>query len=280
MQDENRYINVYHLIPFSARKRLADFRYYIKSRYSKAVIIASGECKKSDSLLKKMHNRYEGKRCFILGNGPSLKAEDLDLIKDEYTFASNRIYKIFEQTDWRPSFFGMMDEEVAQSEGVIESINRIDCKVKFFLQEGWYAFHKAKGRKCYIHAWYGRKWLENPQFSEDLTKGVYCIATVTYMLLQVAAYLGFSEIYLLGVDNSYGIERDRNGRIIKKEGQKNYFGIQDDKEKKNVGASWESDIAFEYAEKYSRKHGFRIFNATRGGTLEAFERVQLEDIVS
>ena len=48
----------------------------------------------------------------------------------------------------------------------------------------------------------------------------------------------------------------------------------------NVVASiWRMDIVYEYAEKYSREHGFRIFNATRGGFLEKFERVNLDDVL-
>ena len=48
--------------------------------------------------LRKLKNKYKGKRCFIMGNGPSLKAEDLELLKDEYCFGQNKIYKIFPQT--------------------------------------------------------------------------------------------------------------------------------------------------------------------------------------
>ena len=40
--------------------------------------------------IRSLQNKYEGKRCFIIGNGPSLTPEDLDRIKDEYSFASNR----------------------------------------------------------------------------------------------------------------------------------------------------------------------------------------------
>ncbi len=40
------------------------------------------------------------------------------------------------------------------------------------------------------------------------------------------------------------------------------------------------EVAYEYAEKYSREHGFRIYNATRGGYLEVFERVNLNDVLN
>lgn len=52
--------------------------------------------------LKKLKNIHLGKRCFIIGNGPSLKAEDLSKLykNNEITFAFNRIYHIFDQTKW------------------------------------------------------------------------------------------------------------------------------------------------------------------------------------
>ncbi len=45
--------------------------------------------------LRKLYNIHSGKRCFIIGNGPSLKSEDLDKLRDEISFASNGIYLIF-----------------------------------------------------------------------------------------------------------------------------------------------------------------------------------------
>lgn len=38
--------------------------------------------------------------------------------------------------------------------------------------------------------------------------------------------------------------------------------------------------AYEAAELYSREYGFRIYNATRGGCLEVFERVNFDSLWS
>lgn len=269
----------YNKLPYKTKKLIGRGVYFFRGRISRAQVIVSKRRSYSRNYLERIKGAYEGERCFVLGNGPSLKVDDLNALKGEITFASNRIYKIFGKTDWRPTYYAMMDEAVAQSDGVMDGINRFQCKKKFFLEQGYYAFKKAKGENCWLHAWYERKYLKNPQFSEDLTKGVYCIATVTYMMLQIAVYMGFKDIYLLGVDNSYGVERNPDGTLKMNKGQKNYFGEQGKEESNVIGASWESDLAFAYAEKYSREHGFRIYNATRGGALQAFERVNLDDIL-
>ena len=115
-----------------------------------------------------------------------------------------------------------------------------------------------------------------PGFSEDITEGVFWGYTVTYDLaLQIAAYMGFQEIYLIGIDhNNVGAVTDPGNHFIE-----NYFDENDRNVYKNVTANFKGmDRAYQKAEIYSRRHGFRIYNATRGGKLEVFERVDFEKL--
>lgn len=67
--------------------------------------------------LSKYKNRHKGQRCFIVANGPSLTSKDLDLLHErgEVAFGMNRIYKMFEQTNWRPIYYVCEDELIAKS---------------------------------------------------------------------------------------------------------------------------------------------------------------------
>ena len=116
-----------------------------------------------NKILKELKDKYKGQRCFIIGNGPSLTVSDLESLKDEVTFASNRIFKIFDETDWRPDYYGVFDESVFCSDEIIEKINAFDCKAKFFREQGWSVSRKIKN-SCYIHTWYSRKYLDEPEF--------------------------------------------------------------------------------------------------------------------
>lgn len=53
-------------------------------------------------------NSFE-RRWFLIGSGPSLKDVDLSLLEGEVTFAMNRVHLMYDRTDWRPTFFFMVD---------------------------------------------------------------------------------------------------------------------------------------------------------------------------
>ncbi len=243
------------------------------------IFILSKEGKKGDKFLVSIKDKYCGKRCFIIGNGPSLTAEDLNKLQNEITFASNKIYNIFSETKWRPTFYTVFDDFIIREKNTVKDIDSFSCGMKFFRKEAFLPTYKLHEPKCYIHSWSSRKYLNNPVFSQDLKKGVYSIATVTYISLQLAAYMGFHEIYLLGMDNKYANTRNKDGSIVHDKTIKTYFNSNQTNEK-NIGATWEMNIAYQCAEDFSRKNGFRIYNATRGGALEVFERVDFDSLFS
>lgn len=247
-------------------------------RYSISTIMVwlCGSRKKSNHKLACLKNKYRGQRCFIIGNGPSLTKEDLALLKNEVTFASNRIYKMFEQTEWRPTYYAVFDDSMAADKDLQSNVNVMSCEGKFLREQGWLS-NRSIINPCYIHSFYSRKYLAAPEFSTDLSKGIFTIATVTYALIQIAYHMGFREIYLLGVDHKYRNEQKKDGTIIENN-TKSYFGDAGEIEKRVVAASWEMEEVYKFAELYSRENSFRIFNATRGGYLEIFERVDLDSL--
>lgn len=229
----------------------------------------------NDRNLKSLQNCHKGRRCFIICNGPSLKPEDLTMIhkKGDISIASNKIDKIFSQTEWRPTYYVITDNGYQFS--LLDTMKKIPAKVKFFRQESFMVTSKAGGKCVWLNVDGDRTLLEDPKFSEDASEVVYAIGTVTYTMLQLAVYMGMREIYIIGCDNSYGLERKKDGTIVNN-GTASYFAGSDSKSDKNVGSTWEMNIAYEYARIYADEHGINIYNATRGGHLEAFERVSFD----
>lgn len=55
--------------------------------------------------IKKYKDIHQRERCFIVATGPSLTLSDLEVLKNEYTFGMNSIVKLFDKTDWRPTYY-------------------------------------------------------------------------------------------------------------------------------------------------------------------------------
>lgn len=215
-------------------------------------------------------NKYSGKRCFVIGTGPSLRMEDLDLLKSkkEICISMNGIYKAFEFTEWRPDFYMVADLDAVYFG--LDNIINMNVPYKFVADIAW----DEKLEEENVYKWHlVRRWVngKEPQFSKDFSKCSYAGLTITYDgALQLAAYMGFSEIYLLGIDcNNY---RDT--------GTAHFFdkyGLENKVETGKLNVD-DNILAYISAEKFSRQNGFRIYNATRGGNLEVFERKDFDSL--
>lgn len=229
--------------------------------------------------LAKYGGLYAGQRCFIVANGPSLRPEDLDMLAraGEITFGMNRIYKLFDQTEWRPTFYVCEDELIAQSQQ--KEIESIPSRERFIPAElKWY--HDVKIRNAALfHINYNENRRFPYSFSTDIAKQIDCRGTVTFTCMQIAAYMGFSRIYLLGVDHNYRVTIDINGNQVTDPNAKDYFCENYDADIKDqvvhdMGNNTRAYMDAKAFCEHSGKH--LIYNATRGGKLEVFERVDFD----
>ncbi|MBQ9528199.1 MAG: DUF115 domain-containing protein, partial [Fretibacterium sp.] len=255
-------------------------------------------------ILRSYKNKYEGKRCFIIGNGPSLRAEDLDKIKGEYSFACNLIYLIFGQTEWRPTFHATQDKPVSLE--YMRAVSAIPSELKFLaIAPGGRMFRIDGAIPIHIVHNSGY-WIQKgtmPPFSDDVAQCVHDGMTVTYINMQLAVYMGFKEIVLLGMDHQFKYQwhisqkvRDNpeeyfdkqlkgHGYEVKELAQDhfcpNYNQIAGGSEDiDSVYCIDEVTLAYMAAREYAKEHGIRILNATRGGKLEVFERVNFDKLMS
>ena len=226
--------------------------------------------------LKEFHNRYFGKRCFIIGNGPSLSPKDLDRLQYEYTFAANRIYKIYDRSNWRPCFYVAVDPNfIEPNRGELlknpSTYMFLDYDGELDQKENIYQIFERK-RYCINRGADKSAFVE-----EDVTKGFSCGWTVTFVSIQLAIYMGFKEIYLLGVDFNYAYYIDEHGAIRYKDGVNSYFdGAQNNTSRMNYTATLH---AFQVSQQYCERHDVKIYNATRGGMLEVFPRVDFDSLI-
>ena len=228
--------------------------------------------------LLQLKGKHKGERCFIIGNGPSLSADDLEKLMDETTFATNKIFLIFDKTQWRPTYY-VCEEDVLIAEIQDEISAHIKCPA-FFARDAIPKLDKFKLTNFFFYYLDHRcEWRPNrkPTFSEEIS-AIQWGATVTYTCLQLAAYMGFGEIYLLGMDNTAPNGVKLNGEFVFNDASQSHFS--NNYRTKNIYHSQIDVINLSYmtAREYAESHNIRIINATRGGKLEIFERVNLDDL--
>ncbi len=225
--------------------------------------------------LKKYQNLYNGKRCFVIGNGPSLKNTDLSLLKDEYTFGMNRIYLAFEERGFQTSFL------VSVNDLVIEQCHSEfrDLKMpKFFSWRSKDLLVPESQPDINTHFLYTT--YTGPKFNKRITNRYWEGSTVTYICLQLAFCMGFSEVYLVGVDHSFDTKGIANQTVVSSGDDPNHFSP----DYFGKGFRWqlpdldESENAYRLANHTYQRTGRKIFDATIGGQLTVFPKVDYESI--
>jgi len=221
--------------------------------------------------IKALENTKAGLRCFIIGNGPSITIEDLNKLKDEDTFAFNKIFKVFNETSWRPLYYMTQDRYVVSK----EEYEKLELDNIF---TGAYYSRKISGtRSNFVYfdkrVPFGYK---NIKFSEDPSKQIYDGYTITYSALQLAIYMGYKQIYLLGIDHNYQSTKSKNKIIVSNQTGSHFY--QGEKNVEVIGLTEYSEYAYESAKKFADSNGIKIYNATRGGKLEIFERINFDDL--
>ncbi|MGN0483213.1 MAG: 6-hydroxymethylpterin diphosphokinase MptE-like protein [Lachnospiraceae bacterium] len=237
---------------------------------------------KEAAKIRRLKNSHAHERCFIIGNGPSLKAEDLDLLKGEFCFAANRIFKIFGETSWRPDCYLCVDNNVLRD--IQKEVAHLHVPQIFIHMEGKkFGIQNPYSSITYINNYYpylvDRYKRTQVKFSKDVAHHFVAGETVVYTAIQLALYMGFDEIYLLGVDHCYSKKIDAEGRLSVDASVKDYFG--------NLPSNPYSvqyvetvNAAYRMAKKCCEEEHVVIQNLTRGGCLNIFQRNSLEQVLS
>ncbi len=230
--------------------------------------------------MQSYHNKFKKERCFIIGNGPSLNKIDLTLLKDEYTFGVNGIFYKYDEMGFKTTFYVVEDSHVVNDN--LERINAIDYSQNFF-PHFYNNMIKRDADTTFMNADFGfyqtkETYYRVPRFSFDCSEVIYAGQSVTYLNLQLAYYFGFQNVYLIGMDFSYAVPESSEiskDTIISNEDDPNhfhpdYFG---------KGKKWHDPkldnckMVYEYAKKIYEEKGRNIYNASIGGKLEVFERI-------
>jgi len=223
--------------------------------------------------LKALKGKYAAKRCFITCTGPSLTINDLEKLENEYVFGMNSICLIHNKTDWKPDFFGIQDLAVYDKlKEILQNTNNGIVFAPYEFRklrntpEDWIYFHISGAYHLYDRKYKEKFW---SRFSDDSYVTVYDGFSITYSLIQIAIYLGFDEIYLIGADCDYmGSEQHfiEYGKFVKGQSA--------------VTATDRNIVSYMKAKEYADANQIKIINVTRGGKLEVFQRKTLDEVLA
>lgn len=250
--------------------------------------------------MKHFRNEHVGKRAFVLGNGPSLSKTPLEYLGDEISFSSNGIDLIFNRTNWRPTVYSCIDSVV-----MIDRLEEIRSMISelpnthFFFPKDLFEdsvpqksidvkrlFRPSSNTTFFNSVPYQLTDNAFTAFSPDLEDYLVHSTTVSITLIQLAALMGCNPIYLIGCDTDYTIptnaielnpEADRIDKLLTLDADNDpnhfdpaYFG---------KGKKWHTPNPHLMIQQYEKvkeacdHRGFQIYNATNGGKLEVFPRV-------
>lgn len=229
--------------------------------------------KRAVEILSSMRDRFQGCRCVVIGNGPSLNRMNLARLRDEFTFGLNRIYLLFSELGFATTFLVAVNRFVIEQFGG-EIIDSASFKVLHWghcRQLHWSA--DAVGL---MPRPFGR-------MDGDVTRGYFMAGgTVTNVALELAFFLGFSEVILIGVDHAYSI-RGKAGKPIRSEdGDPDHFST----EYFGRGVIWQLPDYRRMEAGYRRVKALfegdsrLVVDATLGGELKVFDKVSLDEALS
>jgi hypothetical protein len=236
----------------------------------------------SERFWRETKNAFAGRRGFVIGNGPSLRVEDLHRLTGQVCIASNKIFLAFDQTAWRPSYFTIVDDLVW--EGAKKELHRYVPQVlipSFFKAGSTNGLQVITFRSL-------RDASDVPfdtsvmPFSSDGSIGFHGGQTVTYINIQLAVHLGLDPIYLIGCDHFYdGTLGQGSGGPVDPGQTENHFmaGYTKPGQLMNPAQVSRMTLSYKWAQRYAEEHGIRIINATRGGHLEVFARADLDELL-
>lgn len=207
-------------------------------------------------------------RAFVVGNGKSLTQTPLHLLAGEISFACNNIHSMYSLTLWRPTHYVRAEQAGGlEPEHWLDSMRmhlELGCEIycnDFFFRPrfGLKATDKVHYIKSCAHY---AKHFDSPDIPHLWHLPVLCtFGSSVNVAVQIAAHLGYSPIYLVGCDMDPEMDHFTDSYRHGREQENRYANLD--------------TLA---AHMIASRSGSEIVNATLGGFLETYPRVELESL--
>ena len=246
---------------------------------------------------------HRGKRCFIIGNGPSIRSVDLSLLSEEYTVTVNQMprNKAFEKIHtqyhlWADERFFSLQRDNAEDMELLDVMRSVNTEnnhpTVFYKADAMKMIDEFQLDKELNIEYYmdGRMGDGLPLNDYPLNRPLPLFSTCVHYAIMIAIYMGFSEIYLLGCDCT-SILNTINARVADATSFEYAYDITENEKRRMVRINTQSSLADEFEWygilletygqlfKYAQQHGCKLFNATDGSIIENVPKVKLLEVL-
>jgi hypothetical protein len=286
-----------NLVKTIAENTISDFttrqRFYLSLRilrHSK-IWLSDPNLRYTRTRLISLRGVYRGQRCFVMGNGPSLNQTPLEKLANDHVWGANRCYLLFDQIEWRPAFIIAVDTRVVPDNAQEITDLAAELKSTSFFFPSHFRWERTLNSAPNIY-WYHEislddNWLPEGHFSMNVESYVRSVRTVTIAALQIAVYLGFNPIYLIGCDTNYVLpesaifeDQEQTQIVGGADNDPNHFSQDYFGQGRKYHQPYPEKMIFSYQQvkQVCDRLGIQIFNATVGGKLEIFPRVDINTL--
>lgn len=242
---------------------------------------------------------HKGERCFIVGNGPSVREQELSLLHDEITFTVNQMARSEKFADINTQYHLWADAGFFKTEFTCEGDYEL-LKIIKQLPEQIECFFPYNSAEEYIKKFELEKhinvnyYIDSPKVNEkaeiDFTEFVRNGWTVLQYAVRLALYMGFKEIYLLGCECTT-ILNVVNAKLSSYTSVTHCYDI-DEREKERAKGMYSRPMQDYYRsewgvleewrllDEYCRERGVKLVNCTPGGLLEELPRCSYETVIA
>lgn len=222
--------------------------------------------------LRKFKDIHNGEGCFIIGNGPSINSMDLSMLRDYHTFGLNKIYLIFDKVDLNLSYHVSVNSLVIQQS--VSQFEALPCP-------SFLSFRAAHNVIRHLDHIFFIITGGPHTFRSNLLREIHEGYTVTYVAIQIAFYMGFSKVFLIGIDHNYTFAGNPNEIQTFKGTDINHFDLgYFNNEKWQLPDLEGSELSYHLAKFHFRKSERLIYDATFNGNLQIFPKVAFRDALN
>ncbi len=213
---------------------------------------------------------YFNKSILLVCNGPSLNKTPLNAI-DKVSIGMNKINLIYEKTSWRPEIIvctnGLVLKQNKEFFNTTDSMLLVPVKA-------YYLGVKKRDNVFFLNL------KDEFKVNKDIEKKISSGCTVTFLALQIAAYLEPRDVNIVGLDHSFNFNKDKE--VYKMEGDdENHFSKDYFK-----GQFWgipdldTSEKLYQLSKEYFEANNVPITDYTIDGKLQIFNKRDIAEITT